>query len=479
MTSLGTAENPLRVAIVGSGPSGFYAAQHLQKQLGAGVQIDMFDRLPTPFGLVRGGVAPDHQTIKAVTKVYDKIAADPTFRFYGHVDIGTDITHEEMGTLYHAVIYAVGAQSDRKMGVPGEDLAGSHAATEFVGWYNAHPDFRERQFDLTQERVAVIGNGNVAMDVVRILAKTYDELKGTDIADYALEALKKSQVKEIYVLGRRGPAQAAFTTPEIKELGELADATIIVRPEEVRLDALSAEDLERNHDAMAEKNIAILQEYARRATSDTGKLRPPKKRRIYMRFLTSPVELIGTERVEKIRIVKNELYVADDGSLRPRATEWEQTIPVGLVFRSIGYKGVALPGLPFDERSGIMPNQQGRVLQNGAPLPGTYCVGWIKRGPTGIIGTNKPDSIESVEKLLEDLRAEKLLAPSRPTRAALEALLAQHKTNWVSFADWQILDRIEQAKGMAADRLRVKFSRIDEMLKALAERKGIKEPSGD
>ncbi len=477
MTSLGTANNPLRVAIVGSGPSGFYAAQHLQKQPDLVVQIDMFDRLPTPFGLVRGGVAPDHQTIKSVTKLYDKIAADPDFRFYGNVEVGKDIRHDEMAQFYHAVIYAVGAQTDRRMGIPGEDLIGSHAATEFVGWYNAHPDYRERQFDLTQERVAVIGNGNVAMDVIRILAKTYDELKTTDIADYALEALKQSKVKEIYVFGRRGPAQAAFTNPEIKELGELADADIIVRSEEARLDPLSLEDLERNHDPMAEKNVAILQEFARRTTSATGKLRPPRTRRIHMRFLASPVELIGTEHVEKIRVVRNELVLGEDSSIRAKATDWEQTIPVGLVFRSIGYKGVALPGLPFDDKAGIIPNENGRVMNGTTPVTGAYVVGWIKRGPTGIIGTNKPDSVESAEMLLQDMRGEKLSNPGTPTREALEHLLSIRKPNWVSYADWQVLDRIEQAMGMAADRLRVKFSRVDDMLKALAERKAAKEPT--
>jgi ferredoxin/flavodoxin---NADP+ reductase len=477
MTSLGTAPNPLRVAIVGSGPSGFYAAQHLQKQANLIVQIDMFDRLPTPFGLVRGGVAPDHQTIKSVTKVYDKIAAEPNFRFYGNVEIGKDIRHEELTQFYHAVIYAVGAQTDRRMGILGEDLIGTHAASEFVGWYNAHPDYRESQFDLTKERVAVIGNGNVAMDVIRILAKTYDELKTTDIADYALDALKESKVKEIYVFGRRGPAQAAFTNPEIKELGELADADIIVRPEEARLDPLSKEDLERNHDSMAEKNIAILQEFARRMNSDTGKLRAPKTRRIYMRFLASPVELIGTEYVEKIRIVKNELVLGGDDSLRAKATDWEQTIPVDLVFRSIGYKGLPMPGLPFDDKAGTIPNDKGRVMNGATPVIGTYAVGWIKRGPSGIIGTNRPDSVETVETLLEDLNAEKLMTPGTPARESIENLLNVRKPQWVSYADWQILDRMEQARGMAADRLRVKFSRVDEMIAALAERKHTKEPT--
>jgi ferredoxin/flavodoxin---NADP+ reductase len=462
----------LRIAIVGSGPSGFYAAQHLQKQTQLPIEIDMFDRLPTPYGLVRGGVAPDHQTIKSVTKVYEKIAAAPTFRFLGNVTIGKHISHTELADHYHAVIYAVGAQTDKHMNIPGENLAGSHAATEFVGWYNGHPDYRHLNFDLTQERVAVIGNGNVAMDVVRILSKTYDELKETDIADYALQALRTSRVREIFVLGRRGPAQAAFTNPEIKELGELHDAEIIVAPEESTLDALSAEDLARNHDAMSEKNVAILQEYTRRLTSQTGKLRPPKARRIVMRFLVSPLSLQGTERVTGLTIAKNQLEHAPDGTLRARATDVTEALKVGLVFRSIGYRGVPIAEVPFDERTGTMPNAQGRVLHDGLPMRGVYVVGWMKRGPSGIIGTNRPDAVETVDRLLEDQRANTLLTPRNTTRAALDTLLQQRGAEVVSYADWQILDRIEQAQGIAHDRLRVKFSDVEEMLKVLRERRG-------
>lgn len=459
---VGTLEHPLRIAIIGSGPSGFYAAERLEKEAGLVVEIDMFERLPTPHGLVRGGVAPDHPKIKSVTKVYDKIASDSRMNFYGNVCLGTDITHQELMAFYHAAIYAVGAQSDRRMGIPGEDLSGSHAATEFVGWYNAHPDYRDLSFDLTQERVAVIGNGNVAMDVARILARTPDELAQTDIADYALEALRESRVREIYVLGRRGPAQAAFTNPEIKELGEMADAEVTVMPEEVILDDLSAAALAAGGDRAAQKNVEILANYSRMAAQD-------KTRRIIFRFLVSPVELIGTERVEAIKIVKNRLVQSDDGSLRPKATGEEETFPVGLVFRSIGYKGVALADLPFDERNGVIPNQQGRVIdmRTGAALPGEYVVGWIKRGPTGVIGTNKPDSVETVERLLEDMAEDRLNDPAQPSRAALEALLHKRAVDYVTYPEWQALDALEQTHGQAQGRPRIKYSQIEAMLDAV------------
>jgi ferredoxin--NADP+ reductase len=466
----GFGTHTLRVAIIGAGPSGFYAAERLEKETGLQVEIDMYDRLPVPYGLVRGGVAPDHAKIKSVTKVYDKIAADGRFAFYGNVTFGRDLTLDDLAQHYHAMIFAVGAESDRRMNIPGEDLPGSHAATEFVGWYNAHPDYRDLTFDLSQERVAVIGNGNVAMDVARILAKTPEELESTDIADHALEALRTSRVREIYVLGRRGPAQAAFTNPEIKELGELEDAEIVVDPTEATLDDLSRAAVAAEGDRSTQRNIEILKEYS---------LRQPerKSRRIIMRFLVSPVELIGTARVEAIKLVKNVLVQADDGSLRPRATDETETIPVGLVFRSIGYKGMALPGVPFDERGGVIPNQQGRVTdpQTQAAVPGLYAVGWIKRGPSGVIGTNKPDAVETVERLLEDARTGQLLAPTQTERRAIEALLNARGVDYDTYADWQALDALEQVNGAALGRPRLKFSRVADMLaavKALRERVG-------
>lgn len=463
---VGTQFNPLRVAIIGSGPSGFYAAESLLKRDGLFAQVDMFDRLPTPFGLVRGGVAPDHPKIKSVTKVYDKIAANPNFRFFGHVEYGTDIIHADLVKHYHAIIYAVGAQTDRRMDIPGEDLIGSHPATEFVAWYNAHPDFCDYEFDLTAENVAVIGLGNVAMDVIRILARTPEELMETDIADYALEALRHSQVKRIYVLGRRGPAQSAFTNPEIKELGELLDADVIVSPEEMELDPYSQAFIDSGEDKVAVKNVQILREYA--ARGDTG-----KRRKIIMRFLVSPVEIIGSDKVEAIKVVKNQLVPDDKGNLKAKPTGEYETIPVGLVFRSVGYHGVPLAGVPFDEKSGTIPNQSGRVLtgQGGEAIIGDYVTGWIKRGPSGVIGTNKPDAVETVDALIEDLRQGNILHPTEPEPEAIVQLLEQQHMRYVTYADWLLLDQIEQERGLARGASRLKFSRIDEMLDAIAERK--------
>ena len=455
--TLGTTATPLRVAIIGSGPSAFYAAEHYLKS-GLAVEIDMFERLPTPYGLVRGGVAPDHPKIKTVTKVYDRIAANPNFHFYGNVEFGRDLTIDDLRAHYHQVVFGVGAQTDRRMGIPGEDLLGSHPATEFVGWYNAHPDYRELQFDLSKEKVAVIGNGNVAMDVARILASTYDELVKTDIADYALEALKASNVKDIYIIGRRGPAQAAYTNPELKELGELHDADVIVSPETAELDPLSSEYVLTSGDRDAERNTQTLMRYSTQTPAG-------KSKRIHMLFLLSPTALFGTENVEAIELVKNELYKADDGTLRPRATSEKITLPIDLVFRSIGYKGVALPGVPFDERGGVIPNVKGRILNADKSVAvGEYAVGWIKRGPSGIIGTNKPDSQETIDQALEDAKAGSSFTPSAPSRASVEGVLRERGVDFISFAEWQKLDEAEVANGTASGRPRVKFSRVDDML---------------
>jgi ferredoxin--NADP+ reductase len=464
---IGSRGNPLRVAIIGSGPSGFYAADHLLKQPDVAVEIDMFDRLPTPFGLVRGGVAPDHPKIKSVTKLYDRIAQNPNFHFYGHVEFGTDIVYRDLVEHYHAIIYAVGAQTDRRMDIPGEDLSGSHPATEFVAWYNAHPDYCDYEFDLTAENVAVVGLGNVAMDVIRILASTPEELAETDIADYALESLRQSKVKNIFVLGRRGPAQAAFTNPEIKELGELSDADVIVAAQEVQLDEYSQKFVDSGEDKVAAKNVEILRQYAERG--DTG-----KPRKIIMRFLVSPTEITGTDKVESIKIVRNELFPDEKGNLKPRATGEFETIPVGLVFRSVGYQGVPLPGVPFNEKWAVIPNDKGRVLtsaKDGQQLFGSYVVGWIKRGPSGIIGTNKPDSVETVEMLLEDLRAGHLLDPAEPEPNTIGEMLDKQHVRYVTYQDWLVLDRIEQERGAARNAPRLKFSRVDEMLDAIAEHK--------
>ncbi|MBK6420712.1 MAG: FAD-dependent oxidoreductase [Gemmatimonadetes bacterium] len=448
------------VAIIGSGPSGFYAAEHLLKQL-PGVALDLYDRLPTPFGLVRGGVAPDHQKIKSVTRVYEKIAAHPGFRFFGHVRIGADLSREELLRHYHAVIYACGAQSDRALGVPGEELPGSHAATEFVGWYNGHPDYRDRVFDLAQESVAVIGMGNVAVDVVRVLARTPAELHGTDIAGHALEALTHSQVRHIHMIGRRGPVQGAFTNPELKELGEMADADILVRPEDLALDPGSAAVLARGDDKGLERNIETLRAFAAR--------RPTGKRKvIHLRFQRSPLELQGAGRVQRMVLGHNRLVSSPGGDIKAEATGERETLETGLVFRSVGYYGTGIPGVAFDGKRGVIPNQQGRVLTaDGACAPGEYAVGWIKRGPSGVIGTNKPDAVESADLLLEDAAAGRLNPAAEPGRAGIERLLATRGVRVVGWSDWQRLDQLEQGHGKALGRPRLKFTRVAEMLAAL------------
>ncbi|OGK99251.1 MAG: NADP oxidoreductase [Candidatus Rokubacteria bacterium RIFCSPHIGHO2_12_FULL_73_22] len=464
MARAGTAEQPLRVAIIGAGPTGYYATDQLLRQEGVVVEVDLYDRLPTPYGLVRLGVAPDHQKIKSVTAAFDKVAAHPRFRFFGGVEFGKDVTLADLRAHYHQILYCTGAQTDRRMGIPGEDLEGSHPATEFVAWYNGHPDYCDYQFDLSVERAAVVGVGNVAADVARILCRSPEELAKTDIADYALEALRRSRVREVYLLGRRGPAQAAFTNPEVKELGELADADVGVVPAEVELDPVSRESIETSQDRAAMKKVEILHGYALRAP--TG-----KSRRLTLRFLVSPVELLGDARgrVVGMRLVRNELYATPTGALQARATDRFEELAVGLVFRSVGYRGVALPGVPFNEKWGVILNEKGRVLDPDTrrPVVGEYTAGWVKRGPSGVIGTNKPDAAETVECMLEDLAQGALRAPAHATAAAAEALVRQRRPSYVSYADWLTLNQLEVARGRAQGRPRVKFTRVEEMLAAL------------
>jgi ferredoxin--NADP+ reductase len=444
----------LKVAIVGSGPAGFYVAEHLLKQTEVPVRVDMFDRLPTPFGLVRFGVAPDHPKIKSVTRVFDKIAKNPLFRFYGNVEVGKHITLSELKQHYDQICFATGAQTDRQMGIPGEDLPRSHAATEFVAWYNGHPDFCDCQFDLTAERVAVVGVGNVAVDVARILSKTPEELAKTDIAEHALEALRHSKVREVYMLGRRGPAQAAFTNPEVRELGELEGADICVRPEEVTLDPASQAELDASDDDTLKKKVAILQEFSRQP-------RAGKKRLLTLRFLVSPTELIAGPDggVRAMKLARNELY-SENGKLQSRATGVVEELPVDLVFRSVGYRGVPIDGLPFDPRSGVIPNDAGRVLEpsTGKPIPGLYVSGWIKRGPSGVIGTNKKDGTETATSMLEDAVAASAATLGLTDPSVVDALVRGRQPECVTYADWARLDAIEIAMGEPQGRPRLKLT---------------------
>lgn len=461
---IGVASNPLRVAIFGSGPAGFYATEELLKDDSLQVSVDLFDRLPTPYGLVRGGVAPDHQKIKSVIRLYDRTAGRDGFRFFGNVTFGEDLTLAEVLAHYHQVLFTTGSETDRRMGIPGEDLPGSFPATVFVGWYNGHPDYRHYTFDLSGESVAVVGNGNVAMDVTRILAKPISELAKTDIADYALEALRHSNIKTIYLLGRRGPAQAAYTNPEIRELTQIEGCDLVIRPEELELDDLNREFLASVKEPTYRRNVEIL-------TDHISKGEGTSPRQMRARFFVSPIEILGTERVEGLRLERNKLVKDESGTLRARGTGETEEIAVQMVFRSIGYKGVSMPDLPFDERSGIIPNVAGRVTQGagGPPLPRIYVAGWIKRGPSGVIGTNKADAIGTVKCMREDLPALRTAADFRGDYEALPSLLQKKGVRFVTFEDWKHLDQIEVERGTPLGKPREKFYSIESMLEVLGE----------
>jgi ferredoxin--NADP+ reductase len=460
----GTPDNPLRVAIIGSGPAGFYAAEALFAHPEIDFEVDMIDRLPTPFGLVRAGVAPDHPKIKNVIRRYEKTAGHEAFRFLGNVTVGDAVSAEELGSIYEAVVWAYGASADRELGIPGEDLPGSHAATEFVAWYNGHPDFADRRFNLDCERAVVIGNGNVAADVARMLVLPREELEGTDTTDYAIDALASSPLTEVLVMGRRGPAQAAFTNPEVRELGELTEADIIVDPAQLELDEASRAFLESEAaDATNRKNVETLTELAEREPSG-------KPKRVELRFLRSPVSIIGEGRVEAIELAVNELFLDPSGAVRARGTGMTETVECGLVLRSIGYLGTPVDGVPYDARRGVIPNARGRVLgEGGEPLAGQYVVGWIKRGPSGVIGTNKKDAAETIEAMFEDAAADRL-----PRRAgdhrALPRLLAERGIDYLEYDGWRAIDARETARGEPLGRPRVKLTSVDEMIATARER---------
>jgi ferredoxin--NADP+ reductase len=448
---------PARVAIVGAGPAGAFAAAGLRRARGD-VEIDLFERLPTAWGLLRAGVAPDHQEIKRLDDRFERETLARGCRFLGNVEVGTDLTHTELMEHYTAVVYATGAQTDKSLGIPGEDLPGSWAATEFVAWYNGHPDYRDREFDLSGTRAVIIGNGNVAADVTRMLTRSVAELERTDIADHALEALRASRIEEVVVLGRRGPAQAAFTSAELRELGHIDGVEI--RVDDVELDPVSQDWLDEEGTFTARKNLQLLREFAARSPQAGA------QRRIHLQFLRSPVEIRGDGRVEAIDVGRNEIVRDEDGAVRARPVgDGVETIEAGLVLRSVGYRAVPLPDVPFDERAYVLPNDQGRVRGvDGEPLPGVYAVGWIKRGPTGILGTNKRDADETVRCLAEDLHA--LPQPPRPDREQIDALLAERKGDVVTAERWRAIDAHERELGRAAERPRVKLASRDELLSA-------------
>lgn len=451
-------QRPYHVAIVGSGPSGYFAASSLLKfadtpDADRDVRVDMLEMLPTPWGLVRSGVAPDHPKIKSISAQFEKTSSDPRFRFFGNIAVGEHVQADELAERYDAVVYAVGAQSDRSLNIPGEDLPGSVAAVDFVGWYNAHPHFAQVSPDLSGARAVVVGNGNVALDVARILITDPKTLARTDIADHALQSLQPCGVEEVVIIGRRGPLQATFTTLELRELGDLeglGDVDVIVDPADFA--DITDEDLEAAGKTV-KQNVKVLRGYA-----DRG--RTGARRRIVFRFRTSPIEIKGRDRVESIVLGRNEL-VDDNGRVVAKDTGEREELSAQLVVRAVGYRGVPTPGLPFDERSGTIPHTDGRI--DGRR--NEYVVGWIKRGPSGVIGSNKKDSQATVETLLADLRAADVADFPAGHADELTEWLLSRQPKLVTDEHWRAIDAHERAAGEPTGRPRVKLTSVSELLR--------------
>ncbi len=458
MTTAGSSDNPLQVAIVGSGPSGFYAAEALFKS-DVNVKVNLIERLPSPYGLVRSGVAPDHQKLKQAIKLYEKIAASENFNLIANVTVGEDISIEDLCASHHAVILTSGAESDRRLNVPGEDLPGSYTATEFVGWYNGHPDYRDRVFDLSHETAVIIGQGNVAADVSRILAKTVDELKHTDIAQHALDVLAESKIKNIYVVGRRGPAQAKFTPKELREFGELDDCVPVIDEQDLVLNPESKTELEEKTNIANKKIYDQFTEFAAMPEQQG------KSKRCIFQFLLSPAELIGSDRLEKVVFERNQLS-GEPFKQSARGSGEKFELEAGILFRSIGYRGVAIPGVPFHESWGTIPNEAGRVTDNGQVVPQLYTAGWIKRGPSGIIGTNRACSVETVACLLEDIAALDT-GTDKEGATHIYTILESKNIRPVSYAEWTRIDQAEVSRGESVGKPREKFTRRQEMLELI------------
>jgi len=455
----GRSQGPLRVAVVGSGPAGLYTAEALVKQVAAldpprTVSVDVLDRLPTPYGLVRYGVAPDHPSIKSIAEYLRKVLEQTNVRFVGGVRLGTDVSRDDLLGCYDAVVYATGAMRDRRMGIEGEDLPGSHAATDFVNWYCGHPDTDPGMLSLDAESVAVIGVGNVAVDVARILVRDPAELASTDVSQPVLGALAASKVLEVHMIGRRGPAQAKFTTKELRELGNLSGVDIVVPAREADpdgYDATASGAALAESDRRVRGNLAVISDWAARSPAGHA-------RRLTVRFWLRPAKIQGAERVTGLTVERT--HFDENGQLR--GTGELENLPVQMVLRSVGYQSVPLPGVPFDERSHIVPNAEGRVLgPDGSPLPREYVAGWLKRGPTGVIGTNKSDAAQTVRSLLADLTGEGT-AGARPVPAALADVLTGRGISPVSYADWLKVEQAEAELALSLGRgARVKLPNRD------------------
>lgn len=454
----GRNERAARVAVIGSGPAGVYAADTLLKS-GHAVTVDVIDALPTPFGLVRYGVAPDHLKIKSVARTLTAVLEDERARFIGNVAFGTDLSLEDLRRYYDATIFATGSPYDRRLGVPGEDLPGSHAAAEFVAWYSGHPGYPP-DFPLEAREVAVIGAGNVALDVARFLAKGAEGLAHTDVPDPVLTALRATDVRDIHLIARRGPAEAKFTLVELREMGELPDTDVVVHPEELEIDAAGEQAMAARRPT--QKMVELFRTWSQRPLTGAS-------RRVHFRFLRSPVEITGPDRVQAVRLEAAHL----DGGAHPVRTGEFETLPAQLVVRSIGYRGSALPELPFDEATATVPDDAGRVLDaDGTPVPGLYVAGWIKRGPTGVIGTNRSDAAETAHSLLADAEAGKLPAATEPDPDAVTARLADSGTAYVTWNGWLRIDAYEGDLGRLLGRDRAKTADLATMIAAVQDTAG-------
>jgi ferredoxin--NADP+ reductase len=433
------------LAIIGSGPAGYYTAEAAQKAFGDDVRVDIFDMLPVPFGLIRTGVAPDHQSIKAVSRRYEKVALTENVRFVGNVAVGRDVTVPELRELYHGIVLATGAPHDRELGIPGEDLANVFGSAEFVGWYNGHPQFAKLDPDLSGKTAVVVGVGNVALDVARILSKTRSEFAGSDIVAHALEKLEKSGIRRIVILGRRGPHQIQMTPKELGEMGELERAVPIVDPADLP-DPAEDEDL----DPGQRKSVALLRKFAALPEAE----RQGKDIQVEFAFFAQPMALEGEGKVQAIQAERTELV---DGSAR--GTGHVDSIPADIVIRCIGYRTAPIPEVPYDECEGHFANDDGRIE------PGLYCTGWARRGPTGTIGTNKPDGYATVERISEDLQAGLLGDGSKEGRLGFDRLAESRGLDIVTFRDWKNIEQAEQAAARH-DAPREKFVDVEEMIKA-------------
>lgn len=437
---LSSFNSPPEIAIVGAGPSGFYAAEALLK---FGIDVALIERLPAPFGLVRYGVAPDHQKLKTTILAYERIAQSPKMHFFGNVEVGRDISVASLREMFHAVIFAHGAHGDRTLGIGGEELQGCHGASDFVGWYNGHPDCRDHSFDLSHESAIILGNGNVALDIARILAKPSEALCTSDIADHALRVLAASKIRDIHIVGRRGPAQAKFSTNELRELSQIEDCSIHFDAQDV------AEAGAPNSTAAWLSSLTQKDTYSHR-------------RRIHFHFFKQPLRIEGSKSMTSMVFEKTQVREGDPSTVSGLGEEFR--ISAGLLFKAVGYRGSTLEGLPFDDERGVVPTLQDRVLGNdGQPIARLYATGWIKRGPSGVIGTNRADSVGVARRVIEDLAAEKLGDVGGGAQALREQLFGRAT---IDFADWLRIDRAEIAAGLVASKPREKFTRVHELLAA-------------